>query len=58
MYEGLCVQQLKSECVCVKEKARTGGHGEEIEALICCHCHGYCRNYFAGGRPELEQFVS
>lgn len=33
------------------EKARTGGHGEKIEAAICCHCHGYCRNDSVSGRP-------
>ena len=37
---------------CVKEKAGAGGHGEEIEAPICCHCHGYCRNDLASGRPK------
>lgn len=50
--EVLCVWQLKSEYVCVKEKAGTGGHAEEIEAPICCHCHGYCHNDLAGGKPK------
>lgn len=49
----MCIagEELGCQLVCVKEKAETGGDGEETESPICRHCHGYCRNDLAGGRP-------
>lgn len=30
----------------------TGRHGEETEAPLCSHCHGYCRNDSADSRAK------